>query len=220
MTENVVRGFNFTKAKDYTPYSGEGGADAVPFDGLVAVTLAGSNTYDAKKNDRNETPPMIRVNAVIQDEDGGGLRLISHLHLDGTDRNGDWMGRQFCDFISSCGTPLENIHKNAASGVNVPDANAIVKKYMEEKRTGYCEIEADVYDGKETTRVKNWVTKERYEQAKTIGAHRRKRRAVNATAPANTGGVNLGGGGGQAANGAATGQATTPSQGSSSLPML
>lgn len=219
MAENVVRGFSYAKGKDFTPFSGEGGADAVPFDGLVAISLAGSATYDAKKNERGETPAMIRVNAVIQDEgDGQGLRLISHLHLDGTDRNGDWMGRQFLEFQHSCGTSVEQIHKNAEAGTNVPDANLIIKKYMDDKRTGYCEIEADVYDGRETTRVKNWITKERYEQAKAIGAHRRKRRTVGTTASPGAGGVNLGGG--AAANGATPGQASTPAAGGSSLPML
>lgn len=211
MADNVTRGFNFGKGKDFTPYAGES-ADCIPFDGYVAVALTGSATYDSKPNERGERAPMIRVNAVLQDEgEGQGLRVISNLHLDGNDRNGGWMGRQFLEFMHSCGTTLETIQKNAENGVVINDANAIVKKFIEEKRLGYIEVEADVYDGRETSRVKSWISKEKYEQAKLVGAHRRKRRTVG-VAPAAV--ANLGG-----AHGTANGTAAAGAS-ASSLPML
>jgi hypothetical protein len=216
MAENTTRGFNFAKGKDFTPYAGEA-VDCLPFDGYVAVALTGSATFDSKPNERGERVPMIRINGVVQDEgEGQGMRILSNLHLDGTDRNGGWMGRQFLEFMHSCGTTLETIVKNAESGVVINDANLIVKKFMEEKRLGYLEVEADVYDGRETTRVKNWISKEKYEQARLVGAHRRKRRAVG-TAPASGAVANLGGGGAMpmaAANG------TAAAASASALPML
>lgn len=215
---NVDFNFSFAPFKEYQPYTGEGGSDPFPFDGFVCVKPTGITPYFTKAKDGQPSKPALKVHGVAQDDDAKGLRLIDDVLCGGKDKNGEDLGRQFIDLLISSGTPLENIHKNAQSGAE-GSIKAITKPLME--RLLFAEIEADVYDGKPTTKVKNWVTKERYEQSKLAGAYRRPRRTVNAGAAAGANaGFNVGGAGaaGTTANGAAPSSA--PAQGASTLPML
>lgn len=204
--------FSFAPYKGFQPYTGDGGSDMFPFDGLIEVKVGTITPYRTKGKDGVEGKPAVKVHGTAQDSDAGGLRVIDDVLCGGQDRNGEDLGRQFIEFMLSTGTTLESIHKNAESGAK-GSIQAIAKGLV--GRTAYAEIEADVYDGKQTTKVRNWVTKERYEQAKTIGAHRRPRRTVAAGAAAGGAGTAVGGG---AANGVAP--AAVPAAGGSALPML
>lgn len=210
MADNVDFIVDFTPHTKYTPYSGAGASDTVPFDGMVAVKLDSWSTYMSKGT---PSRPMAKLAGVIQDEDAAGLRLIDDTTCGSLDKNGEDLGRQLMDFLVSSGTSVENIQKNAAAGAKAPISQILQAKVGQ---IAYAEIQADIYDGKETSKVINWVTKERYEKAKAIGAHRKKRRQIptaNATAAA---GVNLGGG----VNGASAPMAGATAPAGSTLPML
>jgi len=211
---NVDFNFSFTPFKEYQPYTGEGGSDPFPFDGFVCVKPTSIVPYFTRAKDGQPSKPAVKVHGVAQDDDAKGLRIIGDVLCGGKDKNGEDLGRHFIDLLLSSGTPLENIHRNAQSGAE-GSIKAITKPLLE--RMLFAEVEADVFDGNPTTRIKNWVTKERYEQSKLAGAYRRPRRTVNAGA--NTG-FSVGGAGaaGATANGAAPTQA--PAQGASTLPML
>lgn len=218
--QNVDFNFSFAPFKEYQPYTGEGGSDPFPFDGFVAVQLGGFTPYFTKARDGSPSKPAVKVHGVAQDDDAKGLRLIDDVLCGGKDKNGADLGRQFIDLLISSGTPLENVHSNAQKGAE-GSIQAITKPLK--GRIAYAEIEADVYDGRPTTKVKNWVTKERYEQSKLAGAYRRPRRAVGQAAGAGAaGGFNVGGAttttAGATANGTAPAQTTQA--GSSTLPML
>ncbi|APU88858.1 hypothetical protein Rctr197k_027 [Virus Rctr197k] len=211
-TENVDFNFAFAPYKEYKPYEGDGGTDTFPFDGFIAVKFSSFRPYFTK----DKKYPALKAAGLAEDDDAKGMRVMDDVLCGGKDKNGEDLGRQFVDLLLSSGTALESVHKNAASNVE-GSIKAITAQLV--GRIAYAEIEADVYDGKETTKVKNWITKERYEQAKLIGAHRRKRRAVNLQAnPAAGGGVPLGGPG--AANGTTQPAAAGAPAGGSALPML
>ena len=213
--QNVDFNFNFGKHKDWAPYTGDGGSDLFPFDGFIAVQLVNMRPYFTEKNKY----PALKVSGVCQDEEAKGARVISDVLCGGTDKNGEDLGRQFLTLLHSSGTPEESIKQNAANNVE-GSIKAISSQLV--NRVAYAEIERDMYDGKETTKVKNWIAKERYEQAKAIGAHRRKPRQV--LAGAGTGGasagVGVGVGGGGAANGTTTTAAGGTPAGGGSLPLL
>lgn len=175
--QNTDFNFYFTPFATYEAYSGEGGSDNVPFAGLVHVNLTSLSAFHTAPKDGSQPKPAVKVGSVIQDEDGKGLRLISTVLAGGKDKNGDDLGRQFIDLLVSSGTTVDAIKKNAQNNVGGP-ISGILNQLR--GRGAYCEIDGDTYDGRETTRVLNWVTKERYEQAKAIGAHRRPRRKVGA----------------------------------------
>ena len=186
MAENTSFDFSFAPHKEYTPYSGDA-SDMIPFDGFVAVKLGNMKPYLTKE----KKFPALKVASVILDEDGKGLRLVDDVMCGGKDKNGDDLGRQFCDLLVSAGTPVDAIRQNAANGASAPIEHIIAKIAGKE---AYCEIQADVYEGKDTSKVINWITKERYDQAKVIGAHRRSRRKVVQQNAAGAQNVNLGGG--------------------------
>lgn len=211
--QQVDFNFSFAPHTQYAPYTGEGGSDPFPQDGLYAVKLGGFKPYFTK----DKKFPALKVHGVAEDEDAKGLRLIDDVLCGGKDKNGDDLGRQFCDLLVSSGTAVDSIHQNAQKGVE-GSISAITKQLV--NRVAYVEIEADVYEGKETSKVRNWITKERYEQAKAIGAHRRKRRAVGQQAQAGAGGMNLGGGAAAAPNGAANPPAAAGTPAGGALPML
>lgn len=213
MADNTSFEFSFAPHKEYTPYSGDA-SDMIPFDGFVCVKLGNMKPYLTKE----KKYPALKVAAVIGDEDAKGMRLVDDVMCGGKDKNGDDLGRQFCDLLVSAGTAVEAIRQNAANGATAPIEQIIAKIAG---REAYCEIQADVYDGKDTTKVINWITKERYEMAKAIGAHRRPRRKAVAQNAAGASNLNLGGV--QQQNAAAPGASVngTASAGKSdSLPML
>jgi len=190
--------FSFAGLTDYSPYTGEGGSDIIPFDGYVAVKLVSFEAYHTK----DKKYPAVKVRATIEDEDAKNMRLIDDVLCGGKDKNGNDLARQFADLLVSSGTTPESIQENARKGVSA-DIATICGQLV--GRVAYCEIQASKKpDGADSTEVSNWILKERYEQAKTIGAHRRGRRAVQAAnvagaasftmggAPANTNGATAG----------------------------
>jgi hypothetical protein len=158
---------------------------------MVAVKLVKLHGYRSK----DKKLPMAKIVIAALDEDVKNLKLITDEAMGGKDKHGEDLGRQFITVLNSTGTDVEKIHANAANGVKM--SNTQIFQALEGKE-GYVEIEADVWDGQEITRVKNWITKERYEQAAVAAAG----------AAANFGGT----------NGAATGAAAPT--GTSQMPML
>jgi hypothetical protein len=223
MAENINPTFQFGPLANFKMYSGEGGADCVPFDGIVKVTTTSFSTYTSKAKPGEQGKPMVRWNMVIEDEDAKGMRLISHVHAGGVDRHGEPMARQLAESMVSMGTTEENIQKNAQQNAAMPLVE-LCEKYV--GRTGYVEISADEYEGEETTRVDNWVTAERYTQAKSVGAHRKPRKKVSPKRDQQVvqgaADVNIGGGQTQATTppAAAGNETAPPADGSSTFPML
>lgn len=209
--QQVTFDVDFTPHTEYEPYSGEGASDRIPFDGYFKVNVASYKPYMTKAKDGQPPKPSIKVGAVIQDDDAKGMKLIDDVLCGGKDKNGEDLSRQLMEFLHSTGTPKDSIRQNAANKTKA-NIDAVMAKVV--GRTAYCEVQADTYDGKETSRVINWITEERYNQAKTVGAHRRSRRATGATQGGGAGFQNLGG----TPNGAAAGTSTPA--GGNSLPML
>jgi hypothetical protein len=220
--EQAVLGFDFGNHKGWTPYVGDGGTDFFAKDGYYRVTPTGSSTYWSQPNNEGKRSPMIKIHGICVDEDGNGLRIVSDLHLGGEDKNGADMGRQFMSFLHSCGSSLENLEQNAQKGVKVPDSNAIVQKLIAEKRVGVVEIVADTYDGKDVSRVNNWVGSDQMEKVTKANALRRERRKVTGQASnaKQAAGFNTGGGQQAAANGQATPAQASTQGGAGALPNL
>lgn len=201
MADKVNFKVSFAPFANWAPYAGSGGSDIVPFDGLVEVKLASFEPYFTEAKPNSPSKPAIKVFSTIVDKDGENLRLIDDVLCGGKDKHGEDMGRQLMELLASSGTTVEAIQQLAKEGKDT-DIAALCQQIV--GRSAYCEIQASAYNGKEGTEVTNWIMKERYEQAKTLGAHRRKRRAVTTGTTTNLGGTN---------------GATAPT-GSSSLPML
>ena len=210
MTDNVNFVFKFGNHKEFTPYIGDGGMDLFPFDGLIPVALTAFRPFESKDNKF----PSLKVAGVCSEEDCKGMRVMDSLLCGGKDKNGNDLGRQFVEFLLSSGTALENFLANAKNNIEAPIGDITAKLTG---RTAYAEVERDMYDGREVSKVRRWVTEEAYKQAKTLGAHRRPpRKVVVGTPVAGAAATAMSAMGGAAAAANGTGAATT--QGT--LPLL
>lgn len=223
MAEDIDFQFDFSPYKEYVPYSGDGGSDLLPFDGIVTSKIVKIVPYITKSkiHDGKEVGKKnaVKVYTVVTDEEGWkdaagvlhtakGCKLISDVLCSGEDKNNEALGRQLIDLLLSTGTTLEKIHQNAAAGAKMGIKQ--IGQALTEKAC-YQRVRAAITNqGKETTDAE-FVTPENYTQAKTIGAHRSSRKAVApATVAAAAQGMNLGGVTTVVGNGAAAATGSIP----------
>lgn len=183
---------DFSPHTEFTPYQGVGRSDRLAKDGFYALTIKSLTPKKAASG-----KPMALFAGVVQDEDARGANLVTNILCGGKDKDGNDLGRQFMEFIHAAGTAVEKIQTSAKNGAKAP-ASQLFAQYI--GKTVWARVEADVYEGQETSIISGWVTQEDYEKAKLIGAHRKDRRTVAAggAVSAAAGALNLGG----SANGA------------------
>lgn len=207
---------DFTPHSEWEAYTGEGGNGRCPLDGQVAATITKIIPMMTKPKDGSVGKPAAIFHVTVQDEDNGkGVHLSTLVLCGGEDKNQEALSRQLMAALHAAGTSVEKIRANAKAGAKM-NASQLFPALI--GKTTYVEIVASSYKNRETTDISDWSFKERYEQAKLVGAHRRPRAALTAAAVAGAAsGYNLGGG--STANGTPAGTQVAPT-GSSAMPML
>lgn len=159
--------------KDYSPYDGLGSSDLLKHDGLFAVTI--SKVTFGKSKSGNE---MLTIALAVVDEDERGKNIVTNVLVGGTNAKGEPNGRQFGDLLTSVGITVEKLRELAAKGPQDVEvlAGALVG------RTAHAECEAEEYQGRSSSKVRNFVLKTRYETAVAANTHRKPHKAATSFA--------------------------------------
>jgi hypothetical protein len=150
--------------QEYTPF--EGGAHGMlDQEGLYKVRID-----SIEPGVSNSGKGMVKVGCTTLDQDvSPNTPLISRVIYSGVDTNGNFMVRQFCDFMHSTGTPVDNIRQfgQANEVMNIEQACGQLIG-----REAYIEARFGEYNGRLTTEIANWIAKDRYDKQSSVGAHR------------------------------------------------
>jgi hypothetical protein len=161
-----------TAVAEFSDYDGAGGVDLVQFDGITIAKVSAAEARQAK----NSGNWNAKVNVVIIDDEPWGelgapmgKRLIKDVPYTGKRKDGKMNADAgFAEFLRSTGTELEKVHALAGQTMQI---GAVLETVV--GRTCYVDIAAKEYDGKVTSEIRNFVTKEQYEKQKKLNAHRR-----------------------------------------------
>jgi len=183
MAEKVSFSIDLTELKDFTPSEGLGSNSLIEKDGSYTGNITKVMLQKSK-----DGKPMFLVQQIVDDADAKGAMLLQNVLVGGRDRNGDPLARQLGSLLTSIGYSVEQIRGLAATG-NI-DGEAMAKQ-LTGKRV-YFTVEAEAYEGKISSRIQNYVTKQAYDDAVAANAHRRPRRVTDASfsgAPAGAAGM-------------------------------
>lgn len=173
---------------NYTPTEGLGGNALLKMDGfysgqITKVLLKKSSTGN----------PMFLVQQIVQDADEKGQSLLQNVLCGGKDKNGEPLSRQLGQFLTGLGMTQDQIRAFAANGVQ--DGEALAAKFV--GKIAYFSVEAETYESKMSSKINNYISKQQYDDAVAIGAHRKPRRAdvsfAGPPAGVTTGPTNVGG---------------------------
>lgn len=178
MAEKISFNIDLSGLSNYTPVEGVGTSALLKMDGFYAaaiekVTLGKSSSGNNK----------LILTLSVQDADERGQTLVADVLVSGTDKNGNGNIRQLGDLLSSLGMTQEQIRAFAGNGTQSGDAFGASLK----GKVAHCNVEAETYDGNTRSRVRGYVTKQRYDDAVSANAHRKPRKADTAFAGAPAG---------------------------------
>lgn len=177
--------FNFGNHKGYTTYDGDGAAALLDFDGFFAVQL---KRFKLQMTKSEPAKPMAKLTLKLHPSEKLGAQTIyAQALIDGEDKNGDNMGRQFLDVLVSFGLFTEEQAQQKADRGEAADPDALLSAVIAQELTGYVEVQADTYQNKTSSKVNNFVTKAIYEREVNGGTARRPRSGGAGAAPAGNG---------------------------------
>lgn len=206
MAEKISITVDLGALADFTPSEGLGGNSLMAKDGSYSGKIL--KILQKKSESGN---PMWLVQQIVEDQDEKGASLLNNVLLGGKDRNGDSLARQLGQFLISCGYTTEQIRGFAKTGS--VDGEALANKLCVGK-TVYFTAEAESYEGKLTSKVKNYITEQAYKDAVAANAHRKPHNAAVSFAgpPAGVtaGPTNVGGAAATGAPAGANGAAKDP----------
>lgn len=185
--------FSFAKLKGYTGPK-EMGSDLLNFEGPVKVIIEDGAPGTGKEPPHN---PNIGWTLRGDDEGAEGSRLLKWTVYQGTSQKGNDLSYQTADVISSCGGLTNEQIDGAAQQSAEVGPEEIVGLCRSKIAYVYVKSGSDL-DGRPTTDVDRFISKEKYDQLKaTPGAFRKKRpeggASSRATAPVGNPIQNLGG---------------------------
>ncbi len=154
------------KIGDHRPYDGDGKSALFPFDGFVRCKPKRFRTKQS-----NAGNDLLVTTLVSIDEDAPGT-LYYQSHLNGTDKNGDDLGRQTVDLFFSTGQETkETWAQKVAAGAEI-DVEAMLNEAIAQGMIVYAEVKAEQYKGDWSSKVQNVVPKSVYDKKVSDNLHR------------------------------------------------
>jgi len=156
---------DFTGSASFEPNSGGAGSDLVTHDGHYAVKIVKAEAGLSKAGNA-----QVAFECIIEDDDEKGKRVKSWVPYAGTDKKGRPNAQRFFQVLTSAGTEKDKLLGLDGKQMPIED----VCKSLEGK-VAYVEIATEKsYDGMYwNSNIRFWNTKQRYEDQKAVGAHRR-----------------------------------------------
>jgi hypothetical protein len=177
MAEKVSFNVDLSGLANYTPVEGIGSSSLLKMDGFYAATI--TKVLMGKSSSGNN---KFIVGLAVQDADEKGATLIADVLVSGQDKNGNPNIRQLGDLLNSLGMTMEQVRGFAANGTQPGEGLAQTLT----GKTVYCNVEAETYNNDTRSRVRGYITQQRYADAVSANAHRKVRKAEQAfsSAPA------------------------------------
>jgi len=171
MAEKVSFNVDLSGLANYTPVEGIGSSSLLKLDGFYSATV--TKVLMGKSSSGNN---KFIVALAVQDADEKGATLIADVLVSGQDKNGNPNIRQLGDFLNSIGMSMEQVRAFAANGTQPGDGLAQTLT----GKTVYANVEAETYQNETRSRVRGYITKQRYDDAVSANAHRKPRKADTA----------------------------------------
>lgn len=188
MADKISFNIDLGELANYTPTEGLGGNSLMKMDGFYSAQIT---KILLKKSQAGH--PMFLVQQIVQDADEKGASLLQNVLCGGKDKNGDPLSRQLGQFLTGMGLSQEQIREFAKNGI--VDGEQVAAKFV--GKTVYFSSEAETYEGKMSSKISNYVSKQQYDDAVAANAHRKPRRAdvtfSGTPAGVTTGPTNVGG---------------------------
>lgn len=191
MADKITLQVNLGDLADFTPSEGLGSNSLMKFDGSYKGKV--TKIFNKKAESGN---PMLLVQLIVEDTDEKGAMLLHNVLIGGKDRHGAPLARQLGQFMIGMGFSTEQIR--ALSSKGTIDVDQLTVAFI--GRTACFTAEAESYEGKLTSKVKNFITEQNYLDAVAASAHRKPINAAQTfsgpsqsvtTGPANVGGAGL-----------------------------
>jgi hypothetical protein len=178
MADKVDFNIDLADLAGFTPSEGLGSNALLKMDGIYTGTIAKVIKQKSKSGN-----PMFLVQFIVQDVDEKGQSILHNVLVGGKDKNGEGNIKQLGQLMISCGYSVEQVQALAKNGTVPSDAiiNALTGK------TATFECEAEAYEGRLSSKISNFVTKSKLDEAVAVNAHRKPRRADMAFAGAPAG---------------------------------
>ena len=174
---------NFGEMKGFEAPTGDGPAASLPFDGYVQANLR-KFSFGVSESSGNSVATLIFA---INDEGVSGT-LYASMPVSGTYKNRAGEVRpntdQLGNLLLSSGQTIEEIQQAISAGQS-KDLGEILNVLVSQKAIVNLSVQAEVYQGKEKTKVKGYVTPAFFQEQKSAGTHRRPRAATSAASVSN-----------------------------------
>lgn len=169
---------DFSGLANYAPVEGIGSSSLLKMDGFYAASI--ERVTQGKSSSGNN---KLILSLSVQDADERGQSLIADVLVSGQDKNGNPNIRQLGDLLYSLGMSPEQVKAMASTAATPGEAFGNQLK----GKTTHVNVEAETYNGNTTSRVRGYISKQRYEDAVSANAHRKPRKADTAIAGAPAG---------------------------------
>lgn len=176
--EKVSFNIDFSGLANYAPVEGIGSSSLLKMDGFYAATI--ERVTQGKSSTGNN---KLILSLSVQDSDERGQSLIADVLVSGTDKNGNPNIRQLGDLLHSLGMTPEAVKALASTSAQPGEAFGNQLK----GKVTHVNVEAETYNNNTTSRVRGYISKQRYEDAVSANAHRKPRKADTAFAGAPAG---------------------------------
>jgi hypothetical protein len=162
---------SFAGMQGYTPWEG-GGHGFVDQEGYYKVRVESVTPGLAKDGIKG----LVKIGVQTAETDKPATPLISRVLYSGADKNNEPLVRQFCDFLHSTGTTIDNIQSWGQQGASMNIEQAVAQLVG---REAYVELRFSSYNGRLTTEVANWISVDVYNKAAKNGIGMRGRKAAD-----------------------------------------
>lgn len=188
MADQVKFNIDLGELKDYVHTEGLGSGSLLKMDGYYSGKVT---KIIPKKSQAGNG--MFLVQVIVEDADEKGAMLLSNVLCTGMNAKNEPNSKQLGQFLEGCGFSEAEVRGFSAKGS--VDAEQLAKALI--GRATWFEAEAEAYEGKLSSKVRNYITKKQYDDAVAANAHRKPIRAQASfsgpPAGVTTGPTNVGG---------------------------
>ena len=153
---------DFTGITSFKARSGGSASGLLSHNGDYLVTISSATPGISKQGNA-----QVAFICVIQDEDNKGITVKSWVPYAGNNKNGEPNAKRLWEVLDSAGTTQEQFAKLEGESMDITEVCSLLTG-----REAYVHCEADEYNGRWSSKIGYWVSKQRYEDQKAVGAHR------------------------------------------------
>ena len=153
---------DFTGISQFTARSGGSASGLLSHNGDYIVKVVSATPGISSKGNA-----QVAFVCVVQDEDNKGITVKSWVPYAGNNKNGEPNAKRLWEVLDSAGTTKDQFAKLEGQSLDIEEVCNLLKD-----REAYVHCIADEYNGRWSSKIGYWISKQRYEDQKAVGAHR------------------------------------------------